>query len=324
MKRLLIISLLGALLLAGCGSILDIPMVTAPPVTAPAGSVPNPTLPTPPPVLSGWQEEDGQRYFYVNGSPLTGWQELDGVWHYFEDSGAMHTGFLEYKGYTYYFYPDGTMAKGEVEIDGMTYHFTGDGKRILLVNPWNYVPEDYKPVLVELSREYAVENMLVEASCFEALDAMLRECNRVCPDVCVVSAYRTQDLQTRLYEDKIRRVMAAKGVGREQAAVLAAKEVAIPGTSEHQLGLAVDIVDTRCWDLEPIQAQLPAQKWLMENSWRFGFILRYPADKTGVTGIIYEPWHYRYVGKDLAAELYQKGLTLEEYLQNLTDDNGVG
>ena len=65
---------------------------------------------------------------------------------------------------------------------------------------------------------------------------------------------------------------------------------------------------------------MPAQKWLMANSWKYGFILRYPADKTNVTGIIYEPWHYRYVGKELAKELYESGLTLEEYLNGLTEE----
>ena len=66
---------------------------------------------------------------------------------------------------------------------------------------------------------------------------------------------------------------------------------------------------------------MPAQKWLMSNSWKYGFILRYPNSKTDVTGIIYEPWHYRYVGKELAKELYESGLTLEEYLNNLTEEN---
>ena len=90
-----------------------------------------------------------------------------------------------------------------------------------------------------------------------------------------------------------------------------------PGTSEHHLGLAVDIIDTNLWALDERQADMPAQQWLMEHSWQYGFILRYPPEKTAVTGVIYEPWHYRYVGADLAAELYESGLTLEEYLDGL-------
>jgi D-alanyl-D-alanine carboxypeptidase len=76
----------------------------------------------------------------------------------------------------------------------------------------------------------------------------------------------------------------------------------------------VDIIDTRLWKLVEAQEELPAQKWLMENSWKYGFILRYQKDKTNITGVIYEPWHYRYVGKDAAKAIYESGLTLEEYL----------
>ena len=98
--------------------------------------------------------------------------------------------------------------------------------------------------------------------------------------------------------------------------------MAIPGTSEHQLGLAVDIIDNRNWNLNESQAQMPTQKWLMEHSWRYGWILRYPNEKSEITGIIYEPWHYRYVGKEIAAEIHDLGVCLEEYLQMLTV--GVG
>ena len=90
--------------------------------------------------------------------------------------------------------------------------------------------------------------------------------------------------------------------------------MAIPGTSEHQLGLAVDIVDKHSQVLDNSQADTPAQQWLMEHSWEYGFILRYPEGKSEITGIIYEPWHYRYVGKEAAAEIHELGLCLEEYL----------
>ena len=104
------------------------------------------------------------------------------------------------------------------------------------------------------------------------------------------------------------RVMAA------EAAVEAAVWVAIPGTSEHQLGLAVDIVDANMQDLTDEQENTATQKWLMANSWRYGFIHRYPNGRTDITGIIYEPWHYRYVGKDAAQDIFNRDITLEEYL----------
>ncbi|MBR2807404.1 MAG: M15 family metallopeptidase, partial [Oscillospiraceae bacterium] len=86
------------------------------------------------------------------------------------------------------------------------------------------------------------------------------------------------------------------------------------GTSEHQLGLALDIVDTNERQLNSTQANNATQQWMMENCWKYGFILRFPEDKEDITGIIYEPWHYRYVGKEAAKEITEQGVCLEEYL----------
>ena len=102
---------------------------------------------------------------------------------------------------------------------------------------------------------------------------------------------------------------------QEQAEAETAKSVAVPGTSEHQLGLALDIVDKSYQMLEEDQQDTPAQQWLMANCWRYGFILRFPKDKEAVTGITYEPWHYRYVGEEVAKTITEGGLCLEEYLQ---------
>ena len=94
----------------------------------------------------------------------------------------------------------------------------------------------------------------------------------------------------------------------------AARWVAKPGTSEHQTGLALDIVAAGYQILDEEQEDTAEQKWLMENSWKYGFILRYPSEKSDITGIGYEPWHYRYVGKAAAADIYRTGVCLEEYL----------
>ena len=90
--------------------------------------------------------------------------------------------------------------------------------------------------------------------------------------------------------------------------------MAKPGTSEHQVGLALDIVSSEYQELDEAQMETEDQKWLMENSWKYGFILRYPMDKSEITGIIFEPWHYRYVGKKAAKEITEQNLTLEEYV----------
>ena len=148
---------------------------------------------------------------------------------------------------------------------------------------------------------------------------MLADCKKGSQTAVVCSSYRTIATQEYLFENRIKRFMK-EGYDRAEAERLAAQVVAVPGTSEHHLGLAVDIVDNTYWGLDEKQATMPAQKWLMANSWKYGFILRYPVGKTSVTGIIYEPWHYRYVGKELAKELYECGLTLEEYIDKLTKE----
>ena len=263
---------------------------------------------------TGWMEENGKKY-YVNqdGTRATGWLELEGRKYLLDSEGFIQTGWIEDK----YFLEDGSMATGTVQIDGTNRHFTSQGVPILVVNPWNSVPEGYEPDLVELSMDISVEGSKVDRSCYDALLKMIADCNAACPKVCVVSSYRTQEYQTNSYNRKVQSYLD-QGYTQENAEKEAATIIARPGTSEHQLGLAVDIIDTRLWALEEEQANLPAQQWLMEHCWEYGFILRYPKGKIDQTGIIYEPWHYRYVGLDVAKELHDSGLTLEEYLDNLS------
>lgn len=121
----------------------------------------------------------------------------------------------------------------------------------------------------------------------------------------VQSAYRSFDSQTRVYGDDVAR----------NGQAYADTDTARPGHSEHQTGLAVDIsaLPARC-SLDACFGQTPQGRWLAANAWRFGFLLRYPADKVSVTGFTYEPWHFRYVGTALAAELHRTGVTtLEEF-----------
>ena len=125
--------------------------------------------------------------------------------------------------------------------------------------------------------------------------------------------YRAQETQQSLYDNKVQRLISS-GMSEDEAKIEAAKAVAIPGTSEHQLGLAVDLVDANMQDLTSAQESTETQKWLMANSWRYGFIHRYPNGKTDITGIIYEPWHYRYVGTKVSMAMKDTGMCLEEYV----------
>ena len=144
------------------------------------------------------------------------------------------------------------------------------------------------------------------------LEAMLADAEAAGCKLYLVSGYRSVERQTALFKRKTNSFMA-EGFSREEAEKQAAMWVARPGTSEHQLGLAVDIVDLDHQLLDESQEQTAVQQWLMTNSWRYGFILRYPRGKENVTGVTYEPWHYRYVGKDAAKAIMQAGGTLEEY-----------
>ncbi|MBP3508376.1 M15 family metallopeptidase [Oscillibacter sp.] len=183
--------------------------------------------------------------------------------------------------------------------------------QLLLVNPWNKLPEEFTVELKKLPN-----GLQVDARIYDDLTAMLSDCRKAGLRPVVCSAYRPVETQTRLYNNKIARLQAA-GYSREAAIRQAGRWVAVPGTSEHQTGLAVDLVASSYQVLDKKQEQTKEQKWLMEHCWEYGFILRYPSDKCGVTGIGYEPWHYRYVGKETAKAMQEAGLCLEEYLTAL-------
>ena len=220
-------------------------------------------------------------------------------------------------GKTYYIKADGSYARGKVVIDGIDHFFAKTGEEVLVVNPWHFMPYDYSPNLVTFY-DYAQydEGNTLDQSCVDPLLEMLGACKKAGHEVRIVSSYRRQSTQESLFNKKVD-YFVEKGYDAEKAREEAAKIIATPGTSEHQLGLAVDLIDSSYPYLNENQENTPAQKWLMEHCWEYGFILRYPNGKTAKTGIIYEPWHYRYVGKALAAELKNSGLCLEEYFESL-------
>lgn len=183
-----------------------------------------------------------------------------------------------------------------------------DNELLTLVNPWNELPEDWQVDLVTLSN-----GLQIDRRCYDALQEMMDACREAGYEPLICSAYRTQETQQDLFNNKVAK-LEAEGKSHDEAVQEAGTVVAVPGTSEHQLGLTVDVVDVNNQNLTEEQEKTPTQKWLMVNSWRYGFIHRYPNSKSDITGIIYEPWHYRYVGKDAAQEIFNKGITLEEYL----------
>ena len=257
----------------------DPPPVTEP-VTQPPSTQPLPSETQPP--LTGWQEIDGKRYFYTGeGVPHIGWLALDGD--------------------HYYFLPDGTMAVGSVEIEGRNYYFASSGKYVLLVNRWNPVPEEYAPELVK------VRGFRVDRSCAQALEQMLSDCEAAGYSVHINSGYRDVEKQQSIWDRRYQNYIS-QGHTAAEAERLVGESVAVPGTSEHHLGLAVDL-----------DGKLGVLQWLADHCRNYGFVVRYPEGKTQYTGIISEPWHFRYVGRELAAELFQSGLCMEEYFASLSE-----
>ena len=183
---------------------------------------------------------------------------------------------------------------------------------LLLVNEEHPIPEGYHPDLVRVEGEYQTT---ADKRIVADLKQMMRDCRKAGYRPLICSSYRTLKKQKSLFDDRVRRCRVYEGLSEEEAKAEAAKWVATPGTSEHHTGLALDIVDNNYQLLDEGQETTGTQKWLMRHCWEYGFILRYPTDKSSVTHIHYEPWHYRYVGKENAEKIHQSGLCLEEYLQ---------
>ena len=196
----------------------------------------------------------------------------------------------------------------ETEEAKETEEHLPDDWNLILVNQTHLVPEDYQVELKEIG-----DGHQIDARAYEDFRAMIKAARADGVTVYVTSSYRDMDKQTELHENKIE-ALVLEGYSYAEAKELAAQVVAVPGTSEHQLGLALDFVSAEYRKLDEKQEQTKGFRWLKEHCQEYGFILRYPNGKTDVTGIIYEPWHFRYVGKEAAEVIMKAGITLEEYL----------
>lgn len=185
---------------------------------------------------------------------------------------------------------------------------------LILVNKENPIPENYSVNIVKIEDNFEVDEKIKESTEKMLADARASGIN---PEIC--SAYRSTKYQTTLYNNKINEYLR-KGFNMEQATEQAAKWVTTPGTSEHEIGLSLDIIDNSYQILDENQENTPVQKWLMEHCYEYGFILRYPTEKRDITKINYEPWHYRYVGVKDAMIIKEKGYCLEEYIEFLKDE----
>lgn len=183
---------------------------------------------------------------------------------------------------------------------------------LILVNKYNTLPTKWTPDSLTTvasgerldSRIITAYNDMVKAASLDGLN------------IYPISTYRTVDTQNRLFQNEVNSVKSANpGISQEDAEIKAATEVARPRTSEHECGLAIDFID-----VEERFANTAEGKWLKENCTEFGFVLRYEKGKESITNVIYEPWHFRFVGIKHAKRMKQLGMCLEEYVEHI--ENG--
>ena len=180
---------------------------------------------------------------------------------------------------------------------------TNLNKNNVLVNKYNYLDKDYVPKNLEkISTVYALSNMKLVENAKEAYEEMAKDASKSKLKLVILSSYRSYDYQVDLYN------RYAKKDGKEKADTYSGR----PGFSEHQTGLAFDIYNGKT-----TYTKFESTKefdWMQENAYKYGFILRFPKEKELETGYQYESWHYRYVGKDIAKEIYDKDICFEEYM----------
>lgn len=180
---------------------------------------------------------------------------------------------------------------------------------LILVNEKYPLPENF------VAKTESLDNgMQFDTRAIQNLKMMIEEGNRQGLSLMICSAYRSVERQKELFEQEVQDYKE-QGYSDEEAAAKAKKMVAVPGASEHNLGLAADICADYHQTLDEAFGETPEGVWLREHAADYGFILRYPKEKEAITGISYEPWHFRYVGKNHAKEMMKNQLCLEEYVE---------
>ena len=196
----------------------------------------------------------------------------------------------------------------------------GEVDLLFPINSTYYITRNFKTAKLEIvdgsGDDAKYMDYRAAPHCKEMLAAMRKELNS---DISAFSTYRSYSYQEGNFQRKVNKLIS-KGYSKTDAYNTAATIVAIPGTSEHQLGLAIDVY---LWSLYKRDGELNESfegtkeyKWLQEHAWEYGFILSYPKDKIKDTGIIYEPWHYRYVGVENAKAIRDSGMLLVQWLES--------
>lgn len=189
--------------------------------------------------------------------------------------------------------------------------FSKDDWNLVLINKQHTIPDDYQFTLGTIKGSMRCDERIIEP-----LTQMFAAAKEDGINLIVCSPYRDMQRQEYLFERKMKNYLRT-GMSYIDAYKASSVTVTLPGASEHQVGLAVDIICDTYTSLDENFGETKAGIWLREHSWEYGFILRYPLGKESITGIQYEPWHFRYVGREAASIITSEGITLEEFIENL-------
>lgn len=227
--------------------------------------------------------------------------------------------------------PDGSLTGTAAESSSVLYTYridiepyraamyTADSACLVLVNKSHTVGAEYAPdrlSRLDGSLTLGGKEVLMQSTAAQAAEALIRELWAYgWTDIHITSGYRTYSYQSSLFNGYIADERSAHPTWTyEQAVEQVLTYSARPGTSEHQTGLCMDLIAESNPVLDESFAEQACYGWLEENAHKFGFILRFPDGMESITGYNYEPWHYRFVGVETATEIYQRGITLEQYL----------
>jgi len=192
--------------------------------------------------------------------------------------------------------------------------FTSDDWRLVLINKQHPIPDDYEFTLTTITGSMKCDERILED-----LLLMLQAAKNDNVNLIICSPYRTDASQVSIFERHVRAYMN-KGLNYMDSFKLASQEATVPGYSEHQIGLSIDIYTASHMVLDDAYGETEAGRWLAQNCSDYGFILRYPKGKEYITSIGYEPWHFRYVGREAAKIIMSGGITLEEFWDRYVDE----
>lgn len=193
--------------------------------------------------------------------------------------------------------------------EGLPFEIDPKAWNYIMISDVNPLPKDYKLQLVTFQGGHKVDGRIAEN-----LSRLLEAGKNEGMELIVCSSYRDYEKQNRLFNNSIDKLVR-RGMSYQDAFYRSKEQYALTGASEHHSGLAVDIVGKSYQTLDEKEGDTPEAKWLRAHCAEYGFILRYPKNKESITGIEYEPWHFRYVGKQAAEYIMLNQLTLEEFLE---------